>query len=248
MTIYLFDVDGTLTPSRKKIDYKFSIFLSNFFMNNDCYLVTGSDKPRTVEQLGHVYNLAKMSFQCSGNQIWKENSLVRESEWTCPDDLRSLLNSYLDKSRFDSIHRTGYHIEERPGSINFSILGRKATHRGRQEYIFWDEATEERERLSMDIMNKFPDISAVVGGETGLDIFPKGKDKQQVLDFLPRDREIHFFGDKIRRGGNDHSIAMAIERQNRGRYYDVISWENTRDILESINNSSVTNNTIMVDF
>ena len=232
--LFLFDVDGTLTPSRKKIDYKFSIFLSNFFLNYDCYIVTGSDKPRTVEQLGQVYNLAHMSFQCSGNQIWKGDNLIRESKWKCPDDLRALLEKHISKSNFDANYRTGYHIEERPGSINFSILGRKSSNKGRQEYIFWDEATEERERIALDITNRFPEISAVVGGETGIDIFPKNKDKQQVLDYLPKDQEILFFGDRMNMNGNDYSLAKVIENTKRGKSHHVSGWENTRDILQQI--------------
>jgi len=248
MTIYLFDVDGTLTPSREKIDYQFSIFLTNFFMNNDCYLVTGSDKRRTQEQIGQLYFYSIRNFQCSGNQIFDKDNLLRQSAWSCPDNLREDLEGYLEKSKFPHRFRTGYHIEERPGSLNYSILGRKATKEQRKEYILWDKSTGERDNIASFINRRHPNISAVVGGETGLDIFPKGKDKQQVLDYLPKDREIHFFGDMIRVGGNDFSLAMAIERQNRGRYYEVTSWENTRDILEGINSSSVSNNTTMVNF
>ena len=58
--MFLFDVDGTLTPSRKKIDKEFSKFFSNFCKNNDVYLVTGSDRAKPVYQLGEsLYNKAK---------------------------------------------------------------------------------------------------------------------------------------------------------------------------------------------
>ena len=57
--MFLFDVDGTLTPSRQKMDKEFSKFFSNFCKNNDVYLVTGSDRDKTVEQLGKtLYNLS----------------------------------------------------------------------------------------------------------------------------------------------------------------------------------------------
>ena len=48
---FIFDVDGTLTPSRGKIDNDFKKFFVEFCMNNNVYLVTGSDKPKTVEQI-----------------------------------------------------------------------------------------------------------------------------------------------------------------------------------------------------
>ena len=49
---YIFDVDGTLTPSRQQIDFDFLNFLLDFANRNDVYLVTGSDRPKTIEQIG----------------------------------------------------------------------------------------------------------------------------------------------------------------------------------------------------
>ena len=50
MKKYIFDVDGTLTPSRKQIDEKFWVFFLKFCCSNDVYLVTGSDRDTTVVQ------------------------------------------------------------------------------------------------------------------------------------------------------------------------------------------------------
>ena len=49
---FIFDVDGTLTPSRGEINPAFKAFLMEFAQRNKVYLVTGSDKPKTVEQIG----------------------------------------------------------------------------------------------------------------------------------------------------------------------------------------------------
>ena len=49
---YIFDVDGTLTPSRQVIDPSFEAFMIKFFCKHDVYLVTGSDRQKTVDQLG----------------------------------------------------------------------------------------------------------------------------------------------------------------------------------------------------
>ena len=51
---YIFDVDGTLTPSRKKIDPDFLIFFNSFALANEVYLVTGSDRDKTIEQITHL--------------------------------------------------------------------------------------------------------------------------------------------------------------------------------------------------
>ena len=62
MTIeFVFDVDGTLTPSRGEIDPEFKQFFDKFCIKNNVYFVTGSDKAKTVEQLGEdTYALAKV--------------------------------------------------------------------------------------------------------------------------------------------------------------------------------------------
>ncbi len=56
---FVFDVDGTLTPSRGKIDLEFGKWFLEFCNDNPVYLVTGSDKPKTAEQVGEqIYNAA----------------------------------------------------------------------------------------------------------------------------------------------------------------------------------------------
>ena len=47
---YIFDVDGTLTPSRGSINSAFEAWLWTFIQSNDVYLATGSDYPKTIEQ------------------------------------------------------------------------------------------------------------------------------------------------------------------------------------------------------
>ena len=79
---YIFDVDGTLTPSRSKIDPKFAEWFLDFQKEFDVYLVTGSDRDKTIEQLGDViYDNAKAVFNCSGNDVWSCGANVYRSEW-----------------------------------------------------------------------------------------------------------------------------------------------------------------------
>ena len=45
---YIFDVDGTLTPSRGTIDPQFKKEFLAFARTHNVYLVTGSDRPKTL--------------------------------------------------------------------------------------------------------------------------------------------------------------------------------------------------------
>ena len=230
--MFLFDVDGTLTPSRKKIDKEFSKFFSDFCKNNQVYLVTGSDRDKTVDQLGKtLFNKCKRVYNCSGNSVWEKTKNVYTSEWSCPFVLSTYLELELNASKFPL--RTGKHIETRPGCINFSIVGRNATFPERDQYVAWDQKIEERDNLAQNIRRLFPDLSVTVGGETGLDIAPKGHDKSQILQDFETHDTITFFGDKIFVGGNDYSIAHAIITNDRGTVHQVSDYNETWDILKS---------------
>ena len=72
MTTFLFDVDGTLTDARKPINVEFEYFMKDFIMRgNKCMIVTGSDREKTVEQigLGLTLRFARV-YHCSGNHVF----------------------------------------------------------------------------------------------------------------------------------------------------------------------------------
>ena len=199
---YIFDVDGTLTPSRQQIDFDFLNFLLDFANRNDVYLVTGSDRPKTIEQIGKdLYFACKRVYNCSGSDVYEKDILIYRDEWSLPSDAEEFLMDELHHSKFPI--RTGNHIETRPGGVNFSVLGRgsEVIIEERQEYVKWDINTGERRGIAERFKKKFPEIGCQVGGQTGLDISPLGCDKSQILrDFEPQDT-IYFYGDKIKGGG-----------------------------------------------
>jgi len=51
-TVFIFDVDGTLTDARRPIDIDFHEFMLDFMCKHHCVIVTGSDRPKTLEQYG----------------------------------------------------------------------------------------------------------------------------------------------------------------------------------------------------
>ena len=230
MKKYIFDVDGTLTPSRKQIDEKFWAFFLKFCCSNDVYLVTGSDRDKTVEQLGlDICYRVKRVYNCSGCDVYERDKNVYRDTWKPSDEVRQFLQDELDYSQFRI--RTDPHIEERPGCINFSILGRGANWEERETYVQWDKDEHERLLIARRFNERFPDLYATVGGQTGLDIAPHGRDKSQILrDFNEYD-ELHFFGDRMEEGGNDYSLAIAVKDMG-GSTYNVDNWKETFKLLQ----------------
>ena len=90
MKKFIFDVDGTLTPSRKQMDMGFSAEFLIFCCKYDTYLVTGSDRAKTIEQVGlDIYNRCKRVFNCSGSDIYDGHNSVYRSNWKPSDELIS---------------------------------------------------------------------------------------------------------------------------------------------------------------
>lgn len=229
--LLIFDVDGTLTPSRGMIDQDFK----RWFMDNVMHrsvLVTGSDPDKTRQQIGaDLYDMLVV-YNCAGNQVVNRGIEVYRSEWRIPDDLEHWLTEYLDRSAYPI--RTGQHIEHRVGLCNFSVVGRGAQQPRRDDYYRWDVQNGERIALAKEIMHLWPGIEATVAGETGIDIYPVGKSKAQLAAQLARFAPLHFFGDRMDPAGNDHALAMAISDGGYGQSHPVTCWQDTWKQLEEL--------------
>jgi len=230
---FVFDVDGTLTPSRQRIDSEFGEWFYKFCQEESVFLVSGSDYPKTIEQLGQeICETVKRVYSCSGNDIWMQGRNIHTNNWKLPDEARKWLNTTLVNSPF--MIRAGNHIEERPGCVNFSVVGRNANMQERAQYVQYDNMNKEREDIARTFNYVFGSesmgLKATIGGETGLDIYPIGCDKSQIIkEFRPYD-DIVFFGDRMEEGGNDYPLAQV---NTRGTNHHVEGWRHTWEILMS---------------
>ena len=229
---FIFDVDGTLTPSRRTIDEDFQKFFTNFCDENYVYLITGSDYPKTVEQLGkEICEKVEFVYNCSGNDVWEKGKNIFTNEWYLPETAHDWLSKQLSESKF--YRKTGLHFEHRPGMVNFSIVGRNANLEERFMYVEWDEHKNERNTIAKIFCELFPDIEARVGGETGIDIYPKGSDKSQIVeDFDPVNDILHFFGDRMDIAGNDYPLKKVILDNDLGFCYNIKDYKETWKILQ----------------
>lgn len=231
MKQFIFDVDGTLTPSRASIDPDFKKWFIDFSKRHAVHYVTGSDKEKTIEQLGEdLFERARYSFNCSGNSVYEYGKLAYKNDWECPDDLWEWLESQLYQSSYPN--KYGRNFEQRIGMLNFSVVGREAIGEQRTEYYEWDKINNERKYLAAEINRRWPELQASVGGETGIDIFPKGRDKAQILVWFPTNSEFLFFGDRMDPDGNDFTLSEAIVDKGNGTCYNVKDWKETWDILK----------------
>ena len=237
MKNYIFDVDGTLTPSRDRINEDFRVWFLEFAKWNNVYLVTGSDRRKTEEQIGEeLFKKVECVYNSSGSTKYKNGICVMNTkDLELPREAHAFLLKKSISSKWEP--KTGLHFDTRPGLLNFSILGRNATKAQRKKYVTYDTSTNERQTISDEFNKKFSEklnIVSQVAGETGLDIIEIGKDKAQILkDFTFQD-ELVFFGDNIQPGGNDYGIAQVIEYgpYDRTEVHHVKNWKETWKILK----------------
>jgi phosphomannomutase len=229
---FIFDVDGTLTPSRQGIDADFQRWFLEFTYSNYVYLITGSDYPKTVEQVGKtICENVERVYNCSGSDVWERGKNILSTDWTLPEEAQEYLTDHLTASEFPL--RTGLHFEHRPGMCNFSVVGRNATLGERKLYVEWDSKKEERSYIASKFNVAFPNLQAVVGGETGIDIFEKGNNKSQIVkDFDPKNDILHFFGDAMFKNGNDYPLKKEIIDKDLGFCYNIKDYKETWKILK----------------
>lgn len=222
---FVFDVDGTLTPSRGPIDPNFADYFLEFCSLNSVYLCSGSDYAKTLEQLGEqICHGVRAVYSCAGNAKYVQGQEVYANEFFLDDSQRAFMDHLLAFSPYPQ--RTGNHLERRPGLYNFSVVGRSADRNQRELYHAYDKIQGERVLFAAHINQKFPELEATVAGEIGIDIYLRGCDKSQIADLV---RPFTFFGDSIYPGGNDWSIAQKSER-----HYRVQNWQETWKILEGL--------------
>ena len=228
--LILFDVDGTLTPARQPMTDSFVEFFTEWSTHKLVYLVSGSDYEKLQDQVPcQILENTSGVFGCMGNTYHVHGHRMFKRLFDPPEALLAILNLYVSTSEYPV--RTGNHIEERVGMLNFSIVGRNASLDQRKNYFEYDAIHHEREEIAQKINERFSGIEASVGGEISIDVYPSGADKSQVLSYLPIGRYV-FFGDKMESGGNDHALAKALENTGNSVLHSVETYQDTRKIIK----------------
>ena len=246
---FIFDMDGTLTESRRCITEQTLSALKSLSPAK-LYLVTGSDMVKVVEQMGNDVLLERFErvMACNGTRVWNcnldmddemlsyEPELIHKVsliDYYSQPDINHIISTLLRLAADNHTkYKTGTFVEWRDSQINFSLIGRNCSLEQRDDYAKWDEKSGERDRAIEQLRETFKNwgLSFRKGGQISIDITRRGWDKSYALQSIAESPEdCVFFGDRIEGNGNDSDIAVLC-----GAYHEVSGPEETVEIIKSV--------------
>jgi len=231
----MFDLDGTLAPSKSDISpataHQLCFLLSTMevciisgggFEQFDAQVLQHLDDSCALERL-HLMPTCGTRYLRWDGAGWSEVYFEKLS----PDEKRrafDVLQSEAEKLGIWTNDTWGPALEDRGSQVTYSALGQNAPDGAKSA---WDPDNSKKAALQKVAAAELPDLAVASGGSTSIDVTRRGIDKaygaQKLMAALHlTKREILFFGDRLQPGGNDYPVkAMGIDS------VEVYGWEDT---------------------
>lgn len=162
-------------------------------------------------------------------------------EWIGETNYKMFINWVLKYiANLDIPVKRGTFVDFRKGLVNISPIGQGASQNEMKEFQEYDQIHGIRKAMIAALEAQFPKLGLkyAIGGQICFDAFPAGWDKTYCLKHIEAERErsglvysdIHFFGDMIHKGGNDHELY----EDQRTTGHVVLSPKNTMKQLQAL--------------
>ncbi|SCV74977.1 BQ2448_8006 [Microbotryum intermedium] len=233
--VCLFDVDDTLTPARRGISPEVSEVLKQVRAKAAIGFVGGSDLRKISEQLAlngqDIWDDFDFCFAENGLiaiKLGKKLEAASFINFIGEDKYKKMVRLILHYiADLEIPIKRGTFIEFRNGMIKCVELDSQVLRmreweaysldsmhhtvvQERNEFERYDKEAKVRATFVEALKKEFADygLTYSIGGQISFDVFPNGWDKTYALRHTEKDnfKEIHFFGDKTYKGGNDYEI------------------------------------------
>ncbi len=215
--LIIFDLDGTLAPSKSPLDPSMAEALAKLLEKKKVAVISGCNFEQFKDQFlktlpanPEVYkNLIILPTSGSSMYLWSDGWKLEYSDNLSPNEkmkIRQALDEALNELPFLKSETTyGDQIEDRGSQITFSALGQQAPL---TEKAAWDPDRSKREALAKSLLAKLPEFDVTIGGMTSDDVTHHGVNKaygiRKVEGYLKLGQDkILFVGDALMPGGND---------------------------------------------
>lgn len=250
--IIVFDIDGTLTPSKAPADKEMIGLLLGLLDKKSVAIIGGGKyslfKEQLVEQLpSQDKRLEKLYlFPTNSTAFYRFNNKWYE---VYSHELTTQEKEKIKKAFDETFHKVGYQypektygpvIEDRDTQITFSALGQEVVAMcgekiGVKLKEDWNKKYDDLRKKMRDILQELlPEFEVRAGGLTSIDVTRKGIDKaygvRQIAQHLGvKINDMLFVGDAIFPGGNDYAaLQTGID------YVKVKSPKDTKDLIRDI--------------
>ena len=219
--LIVFDLDGTLAPSKSSLDpqtagllrdlldiIKVAVISGGAWTQFEMQLLTDLPKNSLLANLSLLPTCGTKFLQYNGT--WEE----LYSEDLTAAEKRKIRDS-LDRAAGEAGYRAkkvwGEVIEDRGSQVTYSALGQQAPLAEKEE---WDPDFAKRKKITAILETLIPEFSIRIGGATSIDVTKPGIDKAYGIGKL-RDtlhlsiKEMIYIGDALFPGGNDYPAKEA---------------------------------------
>lgn len=214
--LIVFDLDGTLAPSKAMIDAEMATLFSALLEVVRVAIISGGSWDQfetqvlaTLPQDAHLSNLSILPTSGTTFYQYKDGWQKLYSEDLSDAQKQRIiaaLNAAVNSAGFAATKTWGETIEDRGSQITYSALGQQAPL---DEKSKWDPDFAKRQKIKALLDVALPDFSVRLGGTTSIDITLPGIDKAYGIGKL-RDvlgitiAEMIYVGDALFPGGNDY--------------------------------------------
>lgn len=235
--VFLFDLDGTLCRSRKKVQENIIETLSKANESVEVGILTGSDLDFLKEQceelflsLPHKHKVYAMA--CNGTKsfiveksdnkiiyhLLKEESIKKHiGRDNFTELMKELVFMQAELVTSEAIPLTGNFIASRGSTINWCPIGRGADDEDRSIFVKKDNNKGLRKK-QLKILQDFLeanslDLVANIAGDTSFDIYPENWDKTYAMQFF-EGYDVYFWGDRMFPNGNDYTMHLLLKEKS----------------------------------
>lgn len=219
--LFVFDLDGTLAPSKSTIDEEMAGLLALLLQKGHVAIISGGAWTQFEKQvLAHLPPAAirqRLSilptngtrfyaYDGAWKQLYADDFTPAEKQ-----QITDALNRAIDQFGVRPAQSWGALIEDRGSQITYSGLGQQAPLEEKEK---WDPDFSKRQQMKVVLDAALPNFSVHLGGATSIDVTKHGIDKAYGIRKLEEILHIPiadmlFMGDAIFPGGNDYPAKEA---------------------------------------
>lgn len=218
--IIVFDLDGTITPSKSPMDEEMASLFSQILDRMMIAVITGGGFERFEAQFQALQCSPQQrrklfffpttgtrfyKFTDAWEQVYADEMSVEERQKI----MRAFEQAYADIDYHHPEKIYGEVVEDRGTQVTFSACGQDAPLEVKMAF---KEAYDDRRLALADAVRAhLPDFEVKVPGVTSIDITRKGIDKGYGIEKIEEHlgisvSEMVFVGDALYEGGNDHPV------------------------------------------